>query len=124
MSQRNTAVAPSRLIGAATVALGLVLVTGPEAVAKTVAGRSSPKVAVVRLLGVRYLAQGVAQLARPRASVLAISAVVDVLHAASMFGLAAEHAEYRRPALLSGAVATGSAATTALLARRLRRSGR
>jgi hypothetical protein len=113
-----------RLIGAATVALGAVLVTRPEAVAKTAAGGSTPSVAVVRLLGGRYLVQGVAQLARPRSSVLGISAVVDGLHAASMFALAAYRADYRRPALLSAAVATGSAATTVVQALRLRRTGR
>jgi hypothetical protein len=51
--------------------------------------------------------------------VLELSVAVDALHAASMVGLAMLRPEYRRPALISAAVATGSAAVTWVQARRL-----
>lgn len=114
----------SRLIGTANLALGIVLVTKPEAVASAVADVRVPDAAVIRLLGGRYILQGTAQLARPGAAVLGTSVIVDGLHAASMFGLAAYRADYRRPALLSAAAATGAATVTALAVRRLRRSSR
>jgi hypothetical protein len=113
-----------RLIGAANLALGIMLVTRPEEVASAVADDSVPDAAVIRLLGGRYILQGSAQLARPNAAVLGTSVLVDGLHAASMFGLAAYRADYRRPALFSAAAATGAATVTALAVRHLRRSRR
>jgi hypothetical protein len=118
MSRQSVAV-QSRLIGVANTALGAVLLGRPEAVADAAAGSVPPGPGWVRLLGARYLVQGVAQASLPRAEVLQLSVVVDGLHAASMIGLAMVRAEYRRPALISAAVATGSAAVTWAEARRL-----
>lgn len=124
MTSHNGTAAYPRLIGTANLALGAVLLGRPEAVARAVADVSVPNAGVIRLLGGRYILQGSAQLARPGAAVLMASVLVDGLHAASMFGLAAYRADYRRPALLSAAVATGAATVTTLAARHLRRSGR
>ncbi|MDX6366060.1 MAG: hypothetical protein QOK30_1136 [Nocardioidaceae bacterium] len=109
----------ARLFGVANTALGAVLLARPEAVADAAAGSIPPRPGWVRLLGARYLVQGAAQASMPRAAVLQLSVVVDALHAASMVGLAMLRAEYRRPALISAAVATGSAAVTWAQARRL-----
>jgi hypothetical protein len=124
MSPQSGTTPYPRLIGAANLALGIVLVTRPDSVASAVADGSVPNAGVVRLLGGRYLLQGSAQLARPGVAVLGTSVVVDGLHAASMFGLAAYRADYRRPALLSAVAATVAATVTALAARHLRRSSR
>jgi hypothetical protein len=118
MSGQSVAV-QSRLIGVANTALGAVLLGRPETVADAAAGTVPPGPGWVRLLGARYLVQGAAQASLPRAEVLELSVVVDALHAASMVGLAFLRAEYRRPALISAAVATGSAAVTWAQARRL-----
>lgn len=64
---------------------------------------------VLRVLGGRLLAQAIALGVRPNRTVLRIGATVDLLHAASMFGLAAVSGRYRRPALISGLIATSSA---------------
>jgi hypothetical protein len=68
----------------------------------------------VRLLGARYLAQGVAQIAWPRPAVLQASAVVDGLHALSMVALAAASPTYRRSASFSASVAFACATANAL----------
>jgi len=109
----------SRLIGVANTALGAVLLARPQEVANAAAGSVPPGSGWVRLLGARYLAQGTVQASLPRPEVLELSVAVDALHAASMVGLAMLRAEYRRPALISAAVATGSAAVTWVQARRL-----
>jgi hypothetical protein len=111
----------ARLLGAANAALGTTLLVRPRSVASAAStGGSPPGTAVVRLLGLRYVAQGAAQMALPTSEVLMLSAAVDGLHAASMLALAALRAEYRRPALVSAAAATASAAVTWLEAQRLR----
>jgi hypothetical protein len=109
----------ARLIGVANTALGAVLLARSHEVAEAAAGSVSPSSGWVRLLGARYLGQGVLQASLPRAEVLELSVAVDALHAASMVGLAMLRAEYRRPTLISAAVATGSAAVTWVQARRL-----
>jgi hypothetical protein len=119
----QSVVVQSRLIGVANTALGALLLARPDEVADASAGSARPGPGWVRLLGARYLVQGVAQASLPRAEVLQLSVVVDGLHAASMVGLAMVRAEYRRPALISAAVATGSAAVTWAEARRLHRTG-
>jgi hypothetical protein len=118
MSGQSVAL-PSRVVGVANTALGVVLLTRPVAVADAAAGSIPPGPGWVRLLGARYLVQGAAQASMPRVEVLQLSVVVDTLHAASMVALAMLRAEYRRPALISAAVATGSAAVTWAQARRL-----
>jgi hypothetical protein len=118
----QSVVVQSRLIGVANTALGAVLLGRPEAVADAAAGSVPPGPGWVRLLGARYLVQGPVQTLMPSPQVLQLSVVVDGLHAASMVGLALLRADYRRPALISAAVATGSAAVTWAQARRLHRT--
>jgi hypothetical protein len=118
----QSVVVRSRLIGVANTALGALLLARPDEVADASAGSARPGPGWVRLLGARYLVQGAVQTLMPRPQVLQLSVVVDGLHAASMVGLAMVRAEYRRPALISAAVATGSAAVTWAEARRLHRT--
>jgi hypothetical protein len=124
VSERHGTGQSARLIGVANVALGAVLLIRPQEIARAAAGGEPPGAFWVRLLGGRYLVQGWAQLTWPEATVLQITAAVDALHAASMLALAAGRADYRRPALISAAVATGSAAITSRAARRGFQRGR
>ena len=70
---------------------------------------------IVRLLGVRTLAQSAAEFSRPRRDVLIIGVGVDVVHAASMLAAAKMWPRYRRAALISAASATASAVVGAVL---------
>jgi hypothetical protein len=70
----------------------------------------------VRLLGARYLAQAAAELGQPHRAAWVLVSVVDIVHAASMCTVAALQPSYRRPAVVSAVVATGSAAVTAAVA--------
>lgn len=64
---------------------------------------------IVRVLGVRLLAQGVADLALgPRTRLPDV--VIDATHAATMVAAAARWPDHRRSAMLSAALATGTAA--------------
>jgi len=114
----------AQLIGAASAVLGAFMVVRPQLVSRAVSGGTPVSQDWVRLLGARYLAQGAAQLRWPRPGVLAGSAVVDGLHAASMLALAAGSPGYRRPASLSAGTATASAALTTWTAQRWHRAAR
>jgi hypothetical protein len=70
----------------------------------------------VRLLATRYAFQGIAEMARPTRTVLLAACVTDGLHAASMVAAAVTRPAYRRAALCSGCIATGSALATAFAA--------
>jgi hypothetical protein len=116
-----SAVTVLRAYGSAHVVLGTALSSRPNEVARVVAGReASPPSWVVRMLGVRLLAQGVAELVRPTCRVLLCAAGIDALHAASMIGVAAD-TRYRRCAIVSAAVAGTSAGLTVWTVLRLRR---
>ncbi len=75
--------------------------------------------AIVRLLGIRYALQGTALGLLPRRSVAAGACTVDVLHATSMYALAAARREYVKPALISAAAASANAVATFALHRGL-----
>lgn len=110
-----------RAYGGTHAVLGAALTCRPTDVARAVAGKHAlPPLWVVRLLGIRLLAQGLVELARPTSGVLSGAAGVDALHAVSMIGVAAD-ARHRRVALVSAAVAGASAGLTAWTAMRLRR---
>jgi hypothetical protein len=64
---------------------------------------------VVRVLGARYVAQAAVGIGRPGRWVRTADVVVDLVHAASMVGLAALDPPHRRAALVSAAAATGFA---------------
>ena len=111
-----------RAYGGAHAVLGAALTSRPADVARAAAGRHAlPPLWVVQVLGIRLLAQGLVEVARPTRTVLSCAAGVDALHAVSMIGVAAD-ARHRRIALLSAAVAGTSAGLTAWTA--MRRRGR
>ncbi len=64
---------------------------------------------VIRVLGVRQVGQGVASQLRPSAETTRLGLRVDLLHAASMVGLAIISRRHRRLALASAGIAGGLA---------------
>lgn len=100
---------------AAQAIAGAIITTRPEPVARLASGGGRPAPAlVVRLLGSRMLFQGlvtavVVRKGRDVRTVLRAGAMVDLAHAASMFGAALWKPEYRRSALASGGAAGLSA---------------
>jgi hypothetical protein len=109
----------ARLVACVDVMLGTLMVVRPDRIARATASSAVPPVAVVRVLGSRYLVQGLTELVRPGPTVLALSSGVDGLHALSMFALAAARADYRRPAMSSGTVATVRALVAGSIARHM-----
>ncbi|HET7684498.1 MAG TPA: hypothetical protein VFK34_12610 [Marmoricola sp.] len=67
---------------------------------------TTPARAVLRLLGLRHVAQGTVLAAKPEEELIRVGAVVDLLHASTAFGFAAVNRRWRRTALLSGVAAT------------------
>ncbi|MGZ4509209.1 MAG: hypothetical protein ACXVX8_18510 [Blastococcus sp.] len=98
--------------------VGVALAARPRDVVAAVCGAPVPPTWLVRVLGVRQVAQELLVLAAPTRPVLLGAAVTDALHAASMVAAALIWPEYRRPALTSGGVAAVSAATAVSAARR------
>ena len=93
-------------VHAAHVGLGGALLLRPAAVAGWVDdGAEGRSVAVVRVLGARHLAQGLAGLVTARRATALLGVGVDGLHAASMVGLAVRHRRHRRGAAASALVA-------------------
>jgi hypothetical protein len=74
---------------------------------------------VVRVLGVRHLAQAVVTGVRPGPLPIAVGVEVDAVHAASMLGLAAMTRSQRRCGLVDAAVAMAFALAGAALTRRM-----
>ena len=111
-------IGPARAIGVAHALLAAVLLCFPHRVAGSVAGRSGaqPPRWLVRVLGIRVAAQAALELARPTPEALMASSLVDGLHAASMAPVLISR-RYRRSALLSGGLATASAAGIMLAGR-------
>jgi hypothetical protein len=104
------ATGPKRGRPVALVAAGLPLLAVPERVGELAAGGGArPDPRIVRLLGARMAAQGAALLVRPSAGAWRLAAAVDAAHGSSMVGLAVLSPRYRRPALVSAAVAGVSA---------------
>lgn len=109
-----------RLVGVGTCTAGGWMLMRPRQVSELV-GDGTPPTVVMRLLGVRYLVQGLAQLACPDREVLRAAGVVDTLHAASMVPLIVASSRYRRVALVSASAATGSALLNRIAAARAAR---
>ena len=78
---------------------------------------------VVRVLGARQLAQAGLCASAPTPPLLALGAGVDAAHALSMAALALAGRRWRRPAIVSGLIATAFAAAGALAARRAPAAG-
>jgi hypothetical protein len=119
MSARPSASAAPRLIGAGSVVVGVTLLAAPGRVCDYISDTRARPTGWMRLLGARYLAQGVAQLGWSQPAVLQVSAAVDGLHALSMVALAAASPTYRRLASVSAVAATAGMAANALTARRI-----
>jgi len=102
-----------RTAGALGVAWGALLLERGETTWGRVAGRppTSADLVGVRVLGLRHLVQGAAQVAAPQ-RLRRLFVAVDVVHALTMLALAGADERRRRPAVLSAVVALASAATT------------
>jgi hypothetical protein len=87
----------------------------PEQLGRALApDHPQPPTRLVRLLGGRILAQYAVVIAAPDRPVVALSATVDGLHAASMLLAAATMPAYRRVTLISAGV-SGAAAVAGTL---------
>jgi hypothetical protein len=73
---------------------------------------------VARILGVRHLAQAVVTARSPGPVVVAVGVLVDLLHAASMFALAAADQSLRRAELADALAATALALAEPAMASR------
>jgi hypothetical protein len=103
-----------RTTALAGVGAGLVLLSRPEAaLARLAPEYPRERRWVLRVLGARLVAQHAAVLAAPRRPVLRGSAVVDLLHAATMVPLL-RSPRYGRAARISGAVAAAYGVGSAL----------
>jgi len=102
-------------------AYGGALLAAPGAVLTAFGGRAGDDMAMVvaRVLGTRHLLQALAQRsgALPR-----VGALIDTIHAATMFALAASDGEHRSPAMIDGSVAAAMAGAGLLSGRGERRS--
>ncbi len=74
---------------------------------------------VVRVLGARQVTQAGLALAFPAEPLLGLGVGVDALHALSMVPVVAAAPRWRRPALVSGLMATAFAVAGVLAARRV-----
>jgi hypothetical protein len=102
---------------------GAALLLATDRMIRLVTGRpaKSRTRIVVRLLGVRHLAQAVAAGLRPSTLLLALGAEVDLAHAASMLGVAALAPSQRRAGIADAVVAVAFAAAGAALTQELRK---
>ena len=111
-----------RFAGAVHAVVGSALLISPHQAA-TLAARGpggAPPNWVIRLLGLRMVAQAGFELSRPTPQVLAASAGIDGVHAASMLPVLLS-GRYRRAALVSAGVALVSATGLTLAQRPTRR---
>lgn len=108
----------TRLVGVASAAWGIVLLAKGDTLYARVSGHqgSSVDVTATRVLGLRYAAQSILQLARPGTGAKLLSAI-DFTHSISMGALAARSPAHRRVATLS-MVAAAAIGTVGLLAER------
>ncbi|MCO7220137.1 hypothetical protein [Klenkia sp. PcliD-1-E] len=106
-SQRR---ARTRALSAVLATSGLALLVAPERVVRLLTPDvPEPRAWVVRVLGARSLVQHAVMLVRPTRDIAYAGVAVDAVHAASMVVFAAAWSTYRRPALVSAALATASA---------------
>ena len=107
---------PVRVLAGAHGVLAILLLTQPPAVLRAAVGNHDvPPSWLIRILGVRTLAQGAAETLRPRHDLLVLGVTVDLAHAASMLAAATMWPRYRRAALISAGAAAASAVVGAVL---------
>ncbi len=99
--------APVKIFAVLGAGFGAALLLRPRAVITAIgADPDLPGlIPAARVLGARHLVQGVTLAIAPT-RVARVSALVDGVHAASMYGLAAVAPRYRRAALASAGVAS------------------
>jgi len=99
------------LVPLARAGYGAALLCAPGPLIGAVTGRPpGPRArTVARVLGARQLAQAAVTVCAPASEVVAVGAVVDLLHAASMFALAAVDQTPRRAEFADGLAATALA---------------
>ncbi|MEO6884892.1 MAG: hypothetical protein ABI232_01215 [Jatrophihabitantaceae bacterium] len=111
----------ARPVAALDVMTGLLLVAVPARVLHAVAvERDARATVLVRALGARSTAQGVALVLAPRRHLLVAVGAVDLLHATTMVALAVARPRYRRAAFSSATLATISGSLSLILARGVR----
>lgn len=103
----NAAAAARRRTAVARAGWGAVLVTAPSLTLRALGGRPGHgAVLVVRLLGVRHLAQAaLSRLVPPTGRALAVAVAADAAHAASMAALSVAARRWRRPARRDAVIA-------------------
>jgi hypothetical protein len=95
---------PVRVVAGVQAACGLALALLPDRIARLVcAGRPEPDARVVRVLGIRLVAQQVLVLRAPTRTRVLLCALVDAVHGASMVAVAALWPTYRWAASVSAA---------------------
>lgn len=108
----------ARLLAGAHLGQAALLLAQPPGVLRTITGdHGVPPAWIVRVLGVRLLAQAAPEAIRPHRTLLRLGVLVDLVHAASMLAAARIWPRYRRAALASAGSAGASALAGALLAR-------
>ena len=109
----------TRWLAVGRLVWGIALLAAPQKVFRAASGAAGTRGAtdIVRVLGLRETSHAAIAIAAPTAPVVAAGAAVDGIHALSMVGLAAASSRYRRPALLSAAIATCASAAGLMLHR-------
>jgi hypothetical protein len=112
----SPALVPRVLFPAARACYGATLLCAPGLALGLCTGRASSQRAraVVRILGVRHLAQAVLTLWRPSPAVFLAGAGIDACHAVSMVALAAWDPRMRRAGIADATAAAAFTATGAL----------
>lgn len=109
---------PVRILATERVLFGSALMISPGTLAGVAAGNQpTPPTWIGRVLGLRLLTQGMAELAFPRTRVLIAGSVIDVLHAVTMLAPTLIAPRYRRVALASATEATLAATFAAVTVR-------
>ena len=116
----SPALAGTRWASLARAAYGAALLCAPGAMVRMAAGQpATPRVRrVVRVLGVRHLAQASVCGLVPTRFLIRAGTATDGLHSASMLALAGVEPPLRRPLLADAAVAAAFAAVGAAALRR------
>ena len=101
----------TRALGVAGIAWGTTILTAGTPIWRYLDDRGPTEVdqVALRFLGTRHVATGITQLLLPT-HLQRLEIAVDVIHAATMVGLAAIDPPRRRPALVTASVALASAA--------------
>jgi hypothetical protein len=112
--------AATQVFGATLAVVGVATVVASAKVGTVTAGRGQPALdpRIAQVLGARQAVQGVLIVRDPSAAALGLGGAVDLSHALSMVPMIAVSARFRRPAMISAAMAAVSAVVGSVLARR------